>query len=74
MIDCGQYDAIRQVPDLSDGDVIALGNYRHKQLLQSLAFCRRKLRLHIDDGDTLRKYNRIVCIMRRLGFTKYHTL
>ena len=74
MIDCGQYDAIRQVPDLSDRDVIALGNYRHKPLLQRLAFCRRKLRLHVDDANTLHKYNRIVCIMRRLGFTQYHTL
>lgn len=72
MIDCGQYDAIRQVPDLSDNEIIS--TLRHKQLLQSLAFRRRKLRLHIDDGDTLRKYNRIVSIMRRLGFIKYHTL
>lgn len=74
MIDCGQYDAIRQVPDLPDNDAITLGNYRHKQLLQRLAFRRRKLRLGVDDADTLRKYNRIVSIMRRLGFTKYHML
>lgn len=72
MIDCGQYDAIRQVPDLPDNEIIS--TLRHKQLLQRLAFCRRKLRLYIDDADTLRKYNRIVSIMRRLGFTKYHTL
>lgn len=72
MIDCGQYDAIRQVPDLSDNEIIS--TCRHKQLLQRLAFRRRKLRLYIDDADTLRKYNRIVSIMRRLGFTKYHTL
>lgn len=73
MIDCGQYDAIRRAADLSDNDIIALGNYRHKPLLQRLAFCRRKLRLQVDDA-TLHKYNRIVCIMRRLGFTRYHTL
>lgn len=72
MIDLGQYDAIRQVKDLSDSDLIS--TYSHKQLLERLAFCRRKLRLHVDDAETLRRYNRIVCIMRRLGFTKYNTL
>lgn len=72
MIDLGQYDAIRQAPDLSDNEIIS--TCRHKQLLQRLAFCRRKLRLHVDDDATLHKYNRIVCIMRRLGFTRYHTL
>lgn len=74
MTDCGQYDAIRQARDLPDNDVIALGNYCHKPLLQRLAFCRRKLRLRVDDDATLHKYNRIIHIMHRLGFTRYHTL
>ena len=72
MIDLGQYDAIRHVQDLYDNDLIS--TCRHKHLLQRLAFCRRKLRLHVDDAETLRKYNRIICIMHRLGFTKYNTL
>ena len=72
MIDLGQYDAIKSSIDLSDNDLIS--TCRHKQLLQHLAFCRRKLRLHVDDSEILQKYNRIIRIMRRLGFTKYNTL